>query len=104
MYVSKIHRKRLSGKGFANSNKSSAKDPNDVVITCALRTPLTKALKGGLKDTPLDLMVNALLKEVLSRSKLDPSLVQDVCLGNVSRDGLAILLNLLTLTFSGPRP
>ncbi|KAH8701097.1 3-ketoacyl-CoA thiolase [Talaromyces proteolyticus] len=61
----------------------SAKDPNDVVITCALRSPFTKALKGGLKDTPLDLMVHALLKEILSRSKLDPSLVQDVCLGNV---------------------
>ncbi|KAL2785352.1 Thiolase, N-terminal domain-containing protein [Aspergillus keveii] len=59
------------------------KDSNDIVITCALRTPLTKALKGGLKDTPLDLMVHALLKEVLAQSKLDPNLIQDVCLGNV---------------------
>jgi acetyl-CoA acetyltransferase len=66
---------------------SFTKDSNDIVITCALRTPLTKALKGGLKDTPLDLMVHALLKEVLAQSKLDPKLIQDVCLGNVGHKG-----------------
>ncbi len=27
------------------------KNPNDVVICSAVRTPLTKAKKGGLKDT-----------------------------------------------------
>ena len=54
-----------------------------MVITLALRTPLTKARKGGFKDTELDYMVYALLKETLARSKLDPSLIEDVCLGNV---------------------
>lgn len=29
-------------------------------------------------------MVYSLLKEVLSKSKVDPALVEDVCLGNVS--------------------
>jgi hypothetical protein len=32
------------------------------VITLAVRTPLTKARKGGLKDTPLDDLLIALLK------------------------------------------
>jgi hypothetical protein len=62
---------------------STQKNPDDVVITLSLRTPLTKARKGGFKDTELDYMVYALLKETLSRSKIDPALIEDVCLGNV---------------------
>jgi acetyl-CoA acyltransferase 1 len=62
---------------------STQKNPDDVVITLALRTPLTKAGKGGFKDTDLDYLVFALLKEVVARSQLDPALIEDVCLGNV---------------------
>lgn len=65
-------------------SKSTQKNPDDVVITLSLRTPLTKARKGGFKDTELDYMVYALLKETLAQSKIDPALVEDVCLGNVS--------------------
>jgi acetyl-CoA acetyltransferase len=54
-----------------------------VVITLAIRTPLTKAGKGGLKDTPLDGIVYKLLKEVIAKSKIDPAVVEDICLGNV---------------------
>ncbi|KAL2221006.1 putative 3-ketoacyl-CoA thiolase [Thermoascus aurantiacus ATCC 26904] len=67
------------------------KNPDDVVITLAVRTPLTKANKGGFKDTDLDYMIYALLKEVIARSKLDPALIEDVCLGNVG-DGKAAYL------------
>ena len=49
----------------------------------AIRTPLTKAFKGGFKDTGLDYMVYTLLKKVAEESKLDLSVVEDVCLGNV---------------------
>lgn len=38
-----------------------AKNPDDVVITYTTRTPLTKARKGGLKDTPLDNLLISLL-------------------------------------------
>jgi acetyl-CoA acyltransferase 1 len=48
-----------------------------------VRTPLTKANKGGLKDTPLDGMLVKLLKQVIAKSNLDPALVEDICLGNV---------------------
>lgn len=53
------------------------------MITLAIRTPLTKGKKGGFKDTSLDYIVYALLKQVLEKSKIDPSLVEDICLGNV---------------------
>jgi acetyl-CoA acyltransferase 1 len=54
-----------------------------VVITLAIRTPLAKAGKGGFKDTQLDFMIYSLLKKVIEKSNLDPSLVEDICLGNV---------------------
>lgn len=55
-----------------------------MVITLAIRTPLTKGFKGGMKDTSLDYMVYTVLKQVLEKSKIDPKVVEDVCLGNVS--------------------
>ncbi|EGS17157.1 3-ketoacyl-CoA thiolase-like protein [Thermochaetoides thermophila DSM 1495] len=69
-------------------SKITAKNPDDIVITLAVRTPLCKAKKGGFKDTTLEYMIYALLKEVRERSKLDPALVEDIALGNVS-DGKA---------------
>ncbi|KXH54091.1 acetyl-CoA acetyltransferase [Colletotrichum salicis] len=69
-------------------NQITSKNPDDIVITLAVRTPLAKAKKGGFKDTTLEYMVYALLKEVRERSNLDPALVEDICMGNVS-DGKA---------------
>ncbi|KAK3986858.1 Thiolase, N-terminal domain-containing protein [Cladorrhinum sp. PSN332] len=66
----------------------TSKNADDIVITFAARTPLTKARKGGFKDTSLEYLVYAMLKEVNDRSKLDPALVEDFALGNVS-DGKA---------------
>ena len=62
---------------------STQQNPDDVVITLAIRTPLAKGFKGGFKDTPLDYIIYSLLKEVVTKSNIDPQLVEDVCLGNV---------------------
>ena len=58
------------------------KHPNDIVIISALRTPLTKAKKGALKDSTPELMVAHVLQAVVKQAKLDPSLVEDVVVGN----------------------
>jgi acetyl-CoA acyltransferase 1 len=62
---------------------STSKNADDVVITLAIRTPLAKAGKGGFKDTGLDFLVYSLLKKVVVQSRIDPNLIEDVCLGNV---------------------
>ena len=62
---------------------STSKNPDDVVITMAIRTPLTKAKKGGLKDTPLDGMLFKILEQSVRKMNIDPQLVEDICLGNV---------------------
>lgn len=64
-----------------------SKLPSDIVITCALRTPFTKGGKGGLKDTAAaDLLVHT-LKSLISRSKIDPALVEDIAVGSVLAPG-----------------
>ena len=60
-----------------------AKNPDDIVITTAVRTPLTKARKGALKDTPVDALLISLLTSIRERMNFDPALVDDVCVGNV---------------------
>jgi acetyl-CoA acyltransferase 1 len=57
--------------------------PDDIVITLAMRTPLTKARKGLLKDTPYDALLTSLLTSLRERLNFDPALVDDVCIGNV---------------------
>ncbi|KAK7518217.1 Thiolase, N-terminal domain-containing protein [Phyllosticta citriasiana] len=64
------------------------KNPDDIVITLAIRTPLCKGRKGGLKDTPVDGIMFKMLEQVKAKMKIDPQLVEDICVGNVS-DGKA---------------
>lgn len=54
-----------------------------MVITLAIRTPLTKGKKGGLKDTPLDGIMYKMMQQVVAKANLDPALVEDICVGNV---------------------
>jgi len=63
------------------------KNDDDVVIVSALRTPVTKAKKGGLSQAcPEELLGNA-IKGVLKASGVDPKLVEDVAVGNVLPPG-----------------
>ena len=64
-------------------DKILEKRPDDIVITCATRTPLTKARKGGFKDTPTDELLIHILRALREKSGIDPREVEDVCVGNV---------------------
>ena len=61
---------------------------DDVVVVCALRTPMTKvrvsevfcvtavssqARRGGLKDTTADELVASVLKAVIDQTGIDPA-------------------------------
>ncbi|QRV89187.1 hypothetical protein RhiJN_17205 [Ceratobasidium sp. AG-Ba] len=61
--------------------------PNDVVVVSALRTAITKAKKGGFKDTLPEEMLSNVLKAVYTSAKLDPKLIEDVAVGNVLPPG-----------------
>ncbi|KAI2602183.1 thiolase [Hypoxylon sp. NC1633] len=66
----------------------TSKNPDDVVITLAIRTPLCKGKKGGFKDTSVEYLMYAILKAARERLGFSPDLVEDICMGNVS-DGKA---------------
>lgn len=60
------------------------KNPNDVVILSALRTPVTRAKKGGLRDAYDHEMLGAVLKATLAKfPNLDPAKINDICIGTV---------------------
>ncbi|OQO10738.1 hypothetical protein B0A48_04038 [Cryoendolithus antarcticus] len=61
-----------------------SKSPNDVVFLSALRTPVTRAKKGGLKDTyDHELLATVLRATLAATPNLDPSAIQDVHIGTV---------------------
>ncbi|KAF8642365.1 hypothetical protein AX16_009634 [Volvariella volvacea WC 439] len=57
------------------------KNPNDVVLTFAKRTAIGRAKKGQFKDVTVDEMLYALFKTTLQKTKLNPSKIDDICIG-----------------------
>ncbi|KAK3079138.1 hypothetical protein LTS18_005649, partial [Coniosporium uncinatum] len=74
----------MAGSG---KNELLRKNPDDIVITCALRTPITKGGKGGFKDTAAADLLHGAFRALLQRSSIDPSLVEDIAVGSVLPPG-----------------
>ncbi|KAH8108835.1 thiolase [Phellopilus nigrolimitatus] len=71
----------------AGKTKLLQKNDNDVVIVAAYRTAITKARKGGFKDTLPEEILTAVLRAVYEKVSLDPKLIEDVAVGNVLPPG-----------------
>ncbi|GAA5830531.1 hypothetical protein JCM11251_002504 [Rhodosporidiobolus azoricus] len=78
---------RLSGlvSQLTPGGKSAleSKNPNDVVIVAAARTAITRAKKGGFKDTCPEELLVAVFKAVVDRSGIKKELVEEIQVGNV---------------------
>jgi len=71
----------LSGaKGLAALER---KNPDDVVITMAIRSPLCKAKKGGFNDTTTDELMLEIFKQSIAHGGVEPSIIGDICVGTV---------------------
>ena len=57
------------------------------MIVCAVRTPLQRARRGAFKDTYPEELLSIALKGILEKTKLNPSKVQDICVGTVLTPG-----------------
>ncbi|KAF1911131.1 Thiolase, N-terminal domain-containing protein [Ampelomyces quisqualis] len=81
----------MSGATGSSRKKGKAalleKNPDDIVVTCALRTAITKGGKGGFKDTQAADLLHGAFKALIERSKIDPSLVEDIAVGTVLAPG-----------------
>lgn len=63
------------------------KSPHDIVVLSTLRTPITRAKKGGLKDAYPEELLATVLRATLQRiPKLDPKRINDVAVGSVLQE------------------
>lgn len=69
------------GDSAAYERRASGLD--DVVIVCAVRTPMTRAKRGGLKDTTADDLLATVLQAVIQRTGVEPAAVGDIVVGSV---------------------
>ena len=81
------NKKQLNGLGSVG-----VKREDDVVIVSALRTPMTRAKKGPLRQTAPELLLSHVFKATLERTKIDPKLIEDVQVGNVLMPGAGALI------------
>jgi len=71
----------------ATSTSRFQKSDDDVVIVSAVRTAIGKAKRGVFKDTHPTELLAPVLKAVVDRVKLDPKVVDDICVGWVLAPG-----------------
>jgi hypothetical protein len=73
--------------GNSRVDRLTAKHADDIVVTCAKRTALGKARKGGFSKCSSDELLIATLKAAKQDIGIDPSLVGDICIGTVLTPG-----------------
>lgn len=71
------------------------------LICSALRTPVTRARRGGLKDVHAEMMLATVLKGVLSKTGIDPKLIEDIVVGNVLPPGGGATLARMASLYAG---
>lgn len=75
---------QLAGQLNPSSKQAWAeKQPDDVVIVGAYRTAIAKGGRGSFKDVGSDWILTRFLEQLLKKTKIDPSLIEDVAVGNV---------------------
>ncbi|KAK7433119.1 3-ketoacyl-CoA thiolase with broad chain length specificity [Neonectria magnoliae] len=79
---------QISGNPTAGGrDKILEKRPDDIVVTACCRSAFTKGGKGGFKDTHASDLLAGVLKDIIVRSKINPALVEDLCVGTVLAAG-----------------
>ncbi|CAH7673557.1 Thiolase, N-terminal domain-containing protein [Phakopsora pachyrhizi] len=78
------------------------KHDDDAVICSAVRTPITRARKGGFKDSCVEDLLSAVLVAVAERGRLpDKALVEDIAVGNVLAPGGAATVSKMASLHAG---
>jgi acetyl-CoA acyltransferase 1 len=84
-----------------NLTAASTRSSDDVVIVCAVRTPIGKARRGNLKDTyPEELLATA-LKGIIEKTGINPKDVDDIAVGNVLPAGGGATVARMAMFYAG---
>ncbi|KAF9109994.1 3-ketoacyl-CoA thiolase with broad chain length specificity, partial [Mortierella sp. AM989] len=81
--------------------KIGVKSPDDVVIVDAVRTPLTRSKKGGFKDTVPEDLLAAVLIAIKDRTKINPTIVEDICVGTVLQPAGGATVSRMAALYAG---
>ncbi|RPD58815.1 thiolase [Lentinus tigrinus ALCF2SS1-7] len=63
--------------------RALTQNDNDVVIVAAIRSAITKAKKGGFKDTRPEEILSGVLSAVVKKAGVEPAAIGDITVGNV---------------------
>jgi len=77
------------------------KDPRDPVIVCALRTPICKAKRGAFKETKFTELLTLTLKALVEKSKINPQVIDDICVGTVLTPGGGAVQSRMAIFLAG---
>lgn len=77
--------------GDSSSYERTTQMMDDVVVVSALRTPLTRAKRGGLKDTPAEDLLAAVLQATVTRTGVPAKDVNDIVIGSVLADRKSVV-------------
>ena len=69
----------------SNNDNPNTKDENIPVIIDGIRSPITKALKGGLSKFGPEIILSELLKEIIERNSFicnNPKIIDEIIIGN----------------------
>lgn len=79
---------QLAGQMSPSSKQAwTQKNPDDVVIVAAYRTAITKGGRGSFRDVGTDWLLTRFLEQLLKKTQIDPSLIEDVAVGNCLNRG-----------------
>jgi len=90
--ISSVNKSLSGSQSGAVLGTVGRNSPDDVVIVAAYRTPLTKAGKGGLKDTAPEILLSTVLKGLVDKTKVDNKLIEDMVVGNCLQPGAGALI------------
>ena len=77
----------MAVRKFSNFITQVTSPKQEVVVSAAYRTPIGRAKKGGFKDTPTAGILCPLIQGMLDKTKVDPNIIEDICIGNVLEAG-----------------
>ena len=83
-----FHNQICNNKNIINNKNINKKES---VIISAIRSPLTKAKKGGLSSIPSEIILSQLFDYLLKSTKINPSLIDEIIIGNVLQSGCGFI-------------
>jgi len=99
--ITPMHRAANIVKHIKPSHCAADVSDDDVVVVSALRTPITRAKKGGFREMQPDALLAAVLKTTMERTKVEPGAIGDIVVGNVLQGGAGAMTSRMAQFIAG---